>query len=101
MREVVSDGLGFGFWVVLVVCLVGLLVAGWFGVLLGFATVFLFGYGGCCVVLFAGFRVLVWKLCLLLCSNIGFRCRLVWITCGMGCVYALGWWLLILVGCDL
>lgn len=57
----------FGFWVVLVVCLVGLLVAGWFGALLGFGAVFLFGYSGCCVVLFAGFRVLVWKLCLLLC----------------------------------
>lgn len=66
MREVVDDGLRFGFWVVLVVCLVGLLVSGWFGALLGLPR-FLFGYGGCCVVLFAGFRVLVWQLCLLLC----------------------------------
>lgn len=40
MREVVGDGLCFGFWVVLVVCLVGLLVAGWFGALVGFGAVF-------------------------------------------------------------
>lgn len=40
MREVVGDGLCFGFWVVLVVYLVGLLVADWFGALLGFAAVF-------------------------------------------------------------
>lgn len=82
MRAVVGDGLCFGFWVVLVVCLVGLLVAGWFGALLGFGAVFLFGYGGCCVVLFAGFRVLVWKLCLLLCFKYRFSMQV-----GLDCLW--------------